>query len=61
MAKILIKRPGFWAGIAKIATGAGLIITGHVEAGIAVVIGGVSSMVHSGESQQNPKGQDDGV
>lgn len=51
MAKILVKRAGFWAGLAKIATGAGLILAGHLDAGIAVIVGGVSSMIHSGESQ----------
>lgn len=52
-AKPIPKRPGFWAGLAKIATGIGLIVVGHVDAGIATIIGGVSSIVHSGEA--NPK------
>jgi hypothetical protein len=52
MATILIKRPGFWTGLAKIAGGVGLLVVGHIDAGIAVIIGGVSSMIHSGEANQ---------
>lgn len=52
MAQILIKRLGFWAGIGKIAAGIGLILTAHVDAGIAVIIGGVSSIIHSGEANK---------
>ena len=60
MAKILVKRAGFWTGLAKIAGGIGLLITGHIDAGIAVIIGGVSSMVHSGEANP-PAATDNGT
>jgi predicted phage tail protein len=60
MAKILIKRVGFWAGLAKLGGGMVLILSGHVEAGIAVIIGGVSSMIHSGETTP-PAAADNGT
>jgi hypothetical protein len=50
MATILIKRVGFWAGLGKLAGAAVLLLTGHIDAAIATAIGGVSSMIHSGES-----------
>lgn len=59
MAKKIPARPGFWAGLAKLAGGIGLILVGHVDAGIATIIGGVSSMIHSGEANSpdnNPDG-----
>lgn len=50
MGKILVKRPGFWVGLGKIAAGVGSILIGHVDAGVAMIVGGVSSIIHSGES-----------
>jgi hypothetical protein len=56
MAKILIKRAGFWAGLAKLATAAGLFLAGHIDAAIATAVGGISSMIHSGEKGSNGDG-----
>lgn len=53
MAKILVKRAGFWAGLAKLATAAGLFLAGHIDAAIATAVGGISSMIHSGEKGSN--------
>lgn len=56
MAKILVKRAGFWAGLGKLAAAVGLFLVGHVDAAIATAVGGISSMIHSGEAGSSGDG-----
>jgi hypothetical protein len=44
MNKDLFKTKTFWGGIAAIATGIGLIISGEVPTGIMTIVGGVQSI-----------------
>jgi len=41
-AKKLIKTKSFWAGVAGVASGVGLIIAGNVANGVQTIIGGIA-------------------
>lgn len=44
MKNSLIKTKTFWGGIAAIATGVGLIVSGDVNTGVIAIIGGLQTI-----------------